>query len=273
MKKTTSLKLSKQLAKYGALTAAIVGVNDANGQSIIYTDITDYTAGIGDTFQFDLDNDGTNDFQINSDTGSFSSVNLFVAPLTASNEVLGSGSSDYAYPFALTNGDAISSGAGSWFNNGFSNGFQSLNYAACSFGNWCSVTDGFLGLRFNIAGNTHYGWVRLDVDGDGSVWTVKDFAYHDTADTPITAGQQALSVDTSVLDNIKIVTLNKSIALYNLQKATNYSLTNMTGKQVINGITTNNNFVIEANALATGVYILELTDSNTKATINQKIIL
>ncbi|NRR93276.1 T9SS type A sorting domain-containing protein [Winogradskyella undariae] len=273
MKKTTSLKLSKQLAKYGALTAAIVGVNDINGQSIIYNDITDFTGGVGDIFQLDIDNNGTNDFQINSESGYFSSVNLFIEPLTASNEVLGSGGSTYAYPFALSNGAAISSGANSWYNNGFTSGFQSLNYGSCSFGNWCSITDGYLGLRFNISGNTHYGWARLDIDGGGSVWTVKDFAYHDTPDTPITAGQQTLSIEDSVLNDIKIVTLNKSIGLYNLTEATNYRLINMTGKQVMDGLTTSDDFVIEANSLATGIYILELTDSNTKATLKKKLVL
>src|SRR5690606_34793820 len=103
MKKTTSLKLSKQLAKYGALTAAIVGIADANGQSIIYNDIPDFTGGIGDTFLIDLDNNGTNDFQIRHN-GSTSYPNLYIDPLTASNDVLGSGGSNFAYPFALSNG-------------------------------------------------------------------------------------------------------------------------------------------------------------------------
>ena len=39
MKKITPQKLSKKLAQYGALSMAIAGVADANGQ-IVYTDIT-----------------------------------------------------------------------------------------------------------------------------------------------------------------------------------------------------------------------------------------
>jgi hypothetical protein len=274
MKKITSQKLTKQLTKYGALTAAIIGVADANGQSIVYNDITDFTGGSGDTFLIDLDNDGTDDFRIRHNGGSTSSSNLYIDPLTASNETLGSGGATFAYPFALTTGAAISSGAtGSWFNNGFSGGFQSLNYGSCSFGNWCSITDGYIGLRFNILGGTHYGWAQLDVDQTGAIWTVKGFAYHDTADAGLTAGQETLSIGTSTLNDIKIVALNKSIGLYNLPEATNYRLVNMTGKQVLSGVTNGSSVVVEANALANGIYIIELTDTNSNAVIRQKIVL
>ncbi|MCK8479129.1 T9SS type A sorting domain-containing protein [Psychroserpens algicola] len=269
MKKTTSSKLSKQLTKYGALTAAIVGVADANGQSIIYDDIPDFTGGIGDTFLLDLNNDGTDDFQIRHNGSS----NLYIDPLTASNDVLGSGGATFAYPFNLSSGTAISSGANSWFNNGFAGGFQSLNYGSCSFGNWCSVTDGYIGLRFNISGSIHYGWAQLDVDQTGSVWTVKAKAYHDTAGSAINAGQETLSIDNTVLEAIKIVSLGKSIGLYNLTEATNYRLVNMTGKVVLNGTTTDANHVIEANTIANGIYIIELTDVNSKAVIRKKVVL
>jgi len=270
MKKTTPTKLSKQLTKYGALTAAIIGATDADGQSIIYTDITDFTGSIGDVFMIDIDNDGANDFQIRHNGGS----NLFVDPLTASNDVLGSGSNTYAYPFALSNGAAISSGGSSWFNNGFSGGFQSLNYGSCSFGEWCSVTDRFLGLRFNISGATHYGWVRMDVDANGDVWTIKDMAYHDTADATIIAGQQTLSIDSNELQNAKIIALGNRIGLYNLGNATtNYNLINIEGKKVLSGNTTENEYVIETEGLSNGIYIIELSNINSNSAIRKKVIL
>ncbi|MBR9845037.1 MAG: T9SS type A sorting domain-containing protein [Algicola sp.] len=274
MNKTTSSKLSKQLTKYSALTAAIVGVADASGQSIIYSDIPDYTGGVGDTFLIDLNNDGTDDFQIRHNGGSSYSANLYLDPLTASNEALGSGGATYAYPFNLASGAAISNAAsGSWFNNGFSGGFQSLNYGSCSFGNWCSVTDGFLGLRFNIAGSIHYGWAQLDVDANGNVWTVKGFAYHDTPGVGLNAGQETLSLENTIFEDIKIVTLGKSIGLYNINEATSYRLINMTGKEVLNGTASGNDYVIEANTLANGIYIIELEDANTKAVLRKKLIL
>lgn len=276
MTKITSKKLSKQLAKYSALTVAIGGIADANGQ-INYTDVQpDFAGGIGSEFFLDLDNNGTNDFRIFND----SSNNLLIEPLAASNQFLGSGSSSsYAYPYALSNGAPISaSAAGSWFNNGYSMGQASLNYGSssstCSFGNWCDVTDRYLPLRFDVGGNTHYGWARLDVDAIGNVWSVKDYAYNETADEVILAGQQTLTVETSSINDIKIVSLNKTIGLYNLQSATSYRLLNMTGKEVLKGNTlADHSFVIDANSIANGVYIIELTDSNSKAVTRKKLVL
>ena len=274
MKKTTSKKLSKKLAQYGALSMAIVGVTDLNGQ-IIYTDITpDFDQGAGQPYSLDLNNDGTPDFQIHIESTS----DLKIMPLNANNEVLGnpysSGSSFYVFPYALSNGAPISNSAsGSWFNNSFSVGVQDLNYSSCSRGNWCSVTDKYLGLRFNISGNTHYGWARLDVGASGNTWTIKDYAYNTILDEPITAGQMTLGIDDNVFSEVKIVALNRSIALYNLPQQTDYRLFSITGQSVLDGKIENNTHVKEANTLATGMYILELKDMDTNAVIRKKMVL
>ena len=54
----------------------------------------------------------------------------------------------------------------------------------------CSPTwkDKYLGLRFIIKGQTHYGWARLDVLSL-SHWVIKDYAYNATPNKPILAGQ------------------------------------------------------------------------------------
>ncbi|PWL28906.1 MAG: hypothetical protein DCO96_08805 [Fluviicola sp. XM-24bin1] len=180
----TKATLQKRLAQYGLLTAAIAATNEADA-AVVYTDITpDFTGGLGSQYFLDLDNNGTDDFRIWHNGSS----NLYISPLTGTNEALGSGGATFAYPFALTSGAAISSGAGGWFNNGYGGGFQSLNYGSCSFGNWCNVTDRYIGLRFDIAGSIHYGWVRLDVDFAGNSWTVKDYAYETNPGIGITAG-------------------------------------------------------------------------------------
>jgi hypothetical protein len=183
---TNTKSLQKRLAQYGMLTAAIASTNDADA-AVIYTDETpDFAGAVGSQYFLDLDNNGVDDFRIWHNGSS----NMYISPLTATNEVLGSGGPTFAYPFALTSGAVISSGAGAFFNNGFSGGFQSLNYGSCSFGNWCSVTDGYIGLRFDISGSIHYGWVRLDVNQAGSIWSVKDYAYESNLVTAITAGDQ-----------------------------------------------------------------------------------
>lgn len=176
--------LKKRLAQYGVLAVAITGANEAKG-NVIYTDETpDFNGIVGSQYFLDLNNDGIDDFRIWHNGSS----NLYISPLTATNEVLGSGGATFAYPFALSSGATVSSGAGTFFNNGYAGGFQSLNYGSCSFGNWCTVTDRYIGLRFDIGGNIHYGWVRLDVNNAGSVWTVKDYAYDDVVGNSISTG-------------------------------------------------------------------------------------
>lgn len=227
----------------------------------------------------DLDDNGTDDFLLQKYIPNYFGP-LYINPLTASNDVLGSGDNSFAFPYALYSDDTISSGVDTWLNTGFDPiGYQVLtsnDYVSCFWGNWCDVTDRYLGLRFNISGSTHYGWVRMSVTFfayGGIVWHIKDMAYHDTAGFPINAGQQTLSLDTNVLNKIKIVALNKSIGLYNLPEATNYKLFSITGKQVLNGTTFGNSFVVEASSISNGVYIIELTEANSKAVIRKKLVL
>ena len=280
MKKTTkSLKLSKQLAKYGALTAAMASIADASGQ-IVYTDVDpDFSGNSGDEFFLDLNQDAVNDFRVHQ-----SGYDLFIEPLTASNSVLGSGAAsyNYVYPYALSSGAVISSGQNTWLNQGFSAGYQSLNYGSyssyfsfsnCSFGFWCDETDKFLGLRFTVSGNIHYGWVKLDATFNGG-WTIKEFAYNSTPDESIEAGQQVLGVTSNDLQDVRVVGLNKSIGLYNLTEATEYTLYNIEGKQLLNGKIENvNSSVIEANQMASGIYILELNTLESNSTLKKKVVL
>lgn len=272
MKKTTTNKLAKKLAKYGALTVAVAGLTDASGQ-IIYTDVDpDFGGGTTDSYGLDLNNDGTIDFNINGGGGAGF---LFLEPAGASNSALGSGSATFAYPFALTNSAVISAGQASWFNNGFSSSsFASLNYSSCNFGNYCNITDGYIGLRFDAGGGAiHYAWVRLDTNPDSS-FTVKEYGYSSVPDTPILAGQQTLSTqDVASTDEIRIVALNKSIGMYNLPAQTSYRLFDVTGKKVLQGTTNQSIHTIEATTFANGIFILEVQDVNSDATIRKKIIL
>ena len=82
-----------------------------------------------------------------------------------------------------------------------------------------------------------------------------------------------MGIEDNQFNNIKVIALNKSIALYNLPQQTNYRLFSITGQSVLDGNIENNIHVIEANTLATGVYIVELKDKDTNAVIRKKIVL
>jgi hypothetical protein len=280
MKKITSQKFSKRLAQYGALSVAIAGVAGANAQDQIgYTNIDpDYSGTPDPYYVIDFDGDAFGDLVIVSNSG------LGVLAFAyGSNKVLGSVYSfvyssntiGLVYPFALDSGAVISAGQNSWLNaTDFYSGNNILNVYSCYFGVWCDVQDKFIGVQFKIGSNTHYGWARLDVATNGNIWTLKDFAYNKTPDASINAGQTtSLGIENNELNKIKVVALNKSIGLYNLPERSSYNIFSITGKNVLKGNTSQRDYVIEVPTLASGVYVLELTDTNSKGVIRKKVVL
>jgi len=59
------------------------------------------------------------------------------------------------------------------------------------YGPWINVKDRYLGLKFQIKGNTHYGWARLNVKvGTTTITaTLTGYAYETIPNKPIIAGQ------------------------------------------------------------------------------------
>jgi len=82
-----------------------------------------------------------------------------------------------------------------------------------------------------------------------------------------------LSIEDNSFSKVKVVALNKSIGLYNLQDVSRYSVINMTGQEVLKGETQNRDYIIEAPTLALGVYIVELNDTNSDGVIRKKVVL
>jgi hypothetical protein len=56
------------------------------------------------------------------------------------------------------------------------------------FYDWKLKGDRFLGLRFEINGEVHYGWARIRIESP-TEWRVKDYAYNATPNNPICAGR------------------------------------------------------------------------------------
>ena len=273
MKKTTQNKFYDRLAQYGALSLAITGLADANGQ-IVYTDVDPDAGG---TQIIDLNGDAADDFAIVQLGSASAPYAVRAFPTGGSANVLGNAfagitSSGFNYPSNFTAGQVISS-ASPW-NSAYA--YHDFCYGG-GYPNsaFCNVTDGYVGLRFDIAGAYHYGWARVDVTSVGgiSTYVLKDYAYNATAGASIEAGQTSLSVDEFSANAIKIVALNKSIGLYNLPQATEYRVLDISGKSIINGTSNGSSYVIEANGIANGIYIIELSDSNSNAVIRKKIVL
>ena len=282
MKKTTSENLSKKLAKYGAFTAAIAGVASANGQGIYYSGILDGTAFNG-AYNLDLDGDTNVDFQLyhyTTVTSGFYNFLLINRNFNSQNAILGSVVNDafgtVRYPFALDDNALISSANPNWISDNFDMYINQRDYCYLN-SNWCDglskTTNKYLGLKFEFNGEIHYGWARLEVGTDPSDWILKDYAYNTIAGEPIEAGQQTLGIEESTFSKLKIVALNKSIGLYNLPQSTKYELFSIAGQSVLKGKTNQNTYVIEANTLSNGTYVLVLQDANSNAILRKKIVL
>ena len=204
--------LNKKLASYSALAGAFAAIAPATQGAVVYTDVNpDDTIQISPTlYQLDMNGDLIADFALR--VGSYQipygtlllDVNYALAVAGANNGIAGSTSMittnsgavySFNLPYAL--GAGVQVGPGMVFNvdtqqAAHSMGAFVLNPPIPLIGNWADETDKFLGVRFQISGNTHYGWVRFDSKlsaGGGSPYLIiKDYAYDDVPNTPINTG-------------------------------------------------------------------------------------
>lgn len=291
MKKNTSLELSKRITQYSTLTLAIAAVANASGQGIVHTVVPDPEQAItDDEFRINFNGDdppgpaeGIHEFALNAwDHGN--GGEQLVIYVHADSFALGVNDTYGNYPFALNSGAIISSGNANWQGGA---GWQFLNYTngsqpnGCGFASdngWCSGEDKFIGLKFKIdrtGTDYYYGWAKVNIPDptDLSTWFVKEYAYNSTPGGAINAGQTTLSVNgNDFASKVRIVALDKTIGLYNLPEKTNYKLFSMTGQEILKGDTQENTHAIDTK-VASGIYIMELEDANTKAIMRKKVVL
>jgi hypothetical protein len=268
MKKITSQKLSKRLAQYGAMSAAVMAGADANGQ-VVYTDVDpDVTLQIGDVFSLDFEGDTFEDLSINNPDGLAGGNAAIVFP-SSGGALAGFTSGGYEYPLLMAQGDVIDAATG--FTTTGVRG--DLNYYGCAYSNsqWCGdVTDGYLGVRFiNLtAGTTHYGWVRLDTDVNGdNLMTVKDYAFEATPDTAIEAGDQgSLGVTDSAFGAFEYHTSDNALHLSSATMMDQVVLHNVVGQEVARQQINATSATVSMDRLSAGVYIATISaEGQTKS--------
>lgn len=233
MKKKITLNESK-LARFSAIAGAVLASGSVDAQ-LIYQDINpdvliDTASG---SYDLDFNSDAIIDL-------TFSVVNMVGAGTTSGftftynvnvanvafgpgagvvNLVVGTGTSASSAPAALNNGDLISVAA-PFASSSASNlalvgdvVIPALSYTyPIAQGNWIGATDKFIGAKFMIGTNVHYGWVRLDVSAGADTIVVKDYAYNQNGDTPLNAGQTVGLDDVSVDNKVTIkTTLNEAM--------------------------------------------------------------
>jgi hypothetical protein len=189
-----SVSVRQHLQRFTIVTIVAVGLlalaRLAEGE-IVYTP-AHIKIEANSSYNLDLTGDGVTDFVIVSTT--IRGFGQFFASGAARNEVAGNGE----VALALSRGAEIGS-------------LQTFTAPAYMVwcqpvfncrGNWLNVSNRYLGLSFEIDGEIHYGWARLNVHADHDyigAATLTGYAYETTANMPINAGQTKDAADASAL--------------------------------------------------------------------------
>lgn len=144
---------------------------------IIYTDVNPDSL-VTNQYQLDLNNDGPPEFLIERvlDGG----INVVQASGISSHDSLAGfygGFPEVAgYPFALSSDEEIGSNT-NLVDEGILGGDHPLIMEDAE---WPDDINRYLGLKFNISGQAHYGWAKIKISTDYVAFTVIEYAYNAT---------------------------------------------------------------------------------------------
>ncbi len=188
----------QQLTAY-ALAAAAAGVSilalTARSEAEIVYKQTHRVIGDGASFNLDLTGDGTVDLTIENkhhhhctSDGFCSSTQFLNVKMAGANQVV----------YNVYGAVAMKPGMQIGPKNVWRGGTQNMAVMLGSFGtsgvggSWVNVNNRYVGVKFEIKGQTHFGWVRLNVKVQVPqiiTATLTGYAYETIANEPITAGQ------------------------------------------------------------------------------------
>jgi hypothetical protein len=202
-------EIEKRLSVYaGAASAAgvsLLALATAAQGKVVYTPAN---IGIGRGWlQLDVNNDGTADFSFSiSNTYRGSSQSIFRGRGAGQSNAIwgqgnfswvGGGQSKYVFASALeprrtvgpsklnfeNGGPWVMAAEREWEHDG-------SNFGTLTYGQWLYTKDRYLGLKFLIDGQTHYGWARLSVPGGlAQGATITGYAYETIPNKPIITGK------------------------------------------------------------------------------------
>jgi len=210
----TASEIEQRLSKY-ALAAATTGValialSRPSAAEIVYTP-ANQPINPNTVTKIDIDNDGTADFAIKDtfSTSFFSAfANLSAGPIGNQNKIWGHIAFNRGYASALQAGFPIFPkgqflvGAGEMANVSFLGGASPQASSACT-APWANVNNRYLGLKFVINGEVHFGWARLNVSCSVENVTINalltGYAYETVPNKAIRAGKEHGGADDDAL--------------------------------------------------------------------------
>jgi hypothetical protein len=271
------MKNRQKLLNYSAMAGAALATSNVNAQTI-YTDVNpDQTfsfASSNQVYGLDMDNDFTVDFEI-----SLMSLvgNMFVAtPEVSANEIglVYMSGTDYLRAFSANQVIDSNVSFGGNSSTGLIGGLYATAYGfPITVGSFPGQGDRYIGVRFDIAGQPHYGWARVDVASDVSSFTIKDYAYNATPNAPISAGATATDISNFEMEDVKIKTFpNNKVMVVVLDEYTNGTVivTSISGKTVKKEALTEGANLLSLDELTTGMYVVSA--QFTEGAVRKKIV-
>ena len=170
-----------------AVAIVLMGSASAASAAVIFVNIDPDRVLTGETFIFDVDNDGTKDLLFDQQTNCVGNCQTIASVSALSGAILMSSLTDVTpvSAGALIGPGGLTYGAGGLLATDFFSGNPPIT--TNEEGLWDNGMLAFVGFNFVNASGTHYGWARVKVDETSNVITVLDAAYEDVADTAIQA--------------------------------------------------------------------------------------
>jgi hypothetical protein len=194
-----SQRLNRRLISYAtaAAGASVLGLGQPAEAEIVFTPVH-VTIGSHTSYPLSLTNSGTAEFLLHGSVTANSSTlfDALLAKPAPQNAVEGANYLGLNVAKALNAGERIGSSQ-RFVNQG--RGGVLLGEAIYSpgggqyRGNWVHTVNHYLGLQFQINGETHFGWARLTVDLSLTRpirALLTGYAYETQPNTPIVAGQE-----------------------------------------------------------------------------------
>lgn len=195
--------IPNKLLVYSGAASAFLAFGNKSDAQVVHIDIdpdTMLNSALWETYEIDFNNDATQEFEIRTQytTISFSSViyTTYSAGIFEGNPAFGiiggAGGVD-----ALDFNNPIKQ------NSVFNAGIYAWNLGYHGFGNFAEEGDKYIGVKFSIGANIHYGWILVNLNSNCSEMVVKAFGYEFQPDVGVLAGDiVGIYVNLLNVDNI-----------------------------------------------------------------------
>jgi hypothetical protein len=251
----------------------LISWNTSTAQIIYVAPQSNYRVSSYGVMDLDLDSNGVNDFNLMAYSGQLSGQvwlhGVSINPLSDSNAVAG----DTAGRVNLySSGILLDPTVNQWNDsiNFYTNIIEEITNA--SMGAQCGGPPSYIGVRFLIGSEMHYGWIGVMVGV--SCIDIVDWAYNAQPDSSVTTGQVFTTGISSATQQfpVNIIATDHSI-LVQLNENSNATVTvyNSVGQLINRTTNARGETLIGMENAQAGIYFVEVTQGNK--TYSKKIFL